>query len=125
MSIENWVNRRNECSYVSVFRDLRVGIENDVKARNDQLGRQGFVVKTVSASEHAERFRVERAGQSAIDFSFDKAAIYVHGTSIEDVTIATLALNDDGDCRLNYKTEKGLQLWQFRKRTLEDLFFGA
>jgi hypothetical protein len=124
-----WVTARHACSPFEVHKRLQSGCERDVKERNElqrPVPADSFAAFKIISSE-PDRFSVLREGPSGLNASI-AFVCYPTGISVRrddgtTVVEATLTLNDDGDCRLKAGNSE-LSCWQFRKRALEDLFFG-
>src|SRR5208283_2334897 len=112
--MENWVKLRHECSPFKVFNELRLGIKEDVAARNSL--RDGEQVR-FDVVERGETFSVIREGpkiSASLDFTFDSSGISVttppivnyDNSKMANVTVslgswrASLTLNDEGQCKL-------------------------
>lgn len=126
---ENWVKARLQCSPFEVFTRLRAGVEEDVKAMSASLGEIAFY--SFRFVSDGSRFRVLRQGltiaAASVEFRWDNSGITVKVESADpeetrDETRATLTLTEDGECKLNYQGNE-LELWQFRRRALENFFF--
>jgi hypothetical protein len=118
----NWVRERSECSAGKIFQQLALELEQDVGAINSLRGsspRYGFNFKQVGASisVSVEGNRLNRS----VVFSLDDNRILVRLPG-EKSFAATVTLCNDGKCRLRVN-EETYSSWQFRKMTLEDLFF--
>lgn len=137
--MENWVKLRAECSAFQMFIRLRKGVEEDVKVRNEQLGEKSRIVFKVIADNGTfgvcrdikgtlpspTRRPVPALGLSDwLDFSWDQSGIYVKDKDGKSISDSALTLTDELECKLKLKTGEELSEWQFRKRVLEDLFFG-
>ena len=117
-----WVQKRAECSYSQVFKELEMAVDSDVKIKHKQTegGPRGFRFQRYSD----DRFVVYREafqGSTNVEFGCTHPGIYAKGEGVN--LKAVLSLNDDGECRLKVGDDE-LKNWQFRKRALEDLFFG-
>jgi hypothetical protein len=130
----DWVTARAECTIRSMFKRLRREIEVDVTMRNKQLNQSqkasgaNFSVK----DEDDEAFAVldDGLGRSV---SFMIIGSGIKAIAVGQVAIeATIGMNDSGRCML--RVPKGdnsgkitghceIETWQFRKKTLESLFF--
>ncbi|HEV7676478.1 MAG TPA: hypothetical protein VGQ12_18250 [Candidatus Angelobacter sp.] len=122
-----WLAARAACSPVKVFEQLRMQITQDVELRNKMCEKQGwkfamhnesaiFAVFLDSTAFHRENpYRIVR-------FRLEDRRIMARYGDDTDIFIATLTLNDDGECRLRIK-DKNYELWQVRHMALERLFF--
>jgi hypothetical protein len=118
----NWVERRALCTTRLMLERVKAGVEVDTSARDK-----------MAAGKEAVRFR-----------TFTEAGVFgvvVEGINIfhtvkftattYEITVlqddepkfsGTVALGKDGQCRIKVDNEE-LELWQFRYRALETLFF--
>jgi len=72
------------------------------------------------------RFAVVRedgAFPEAVNFVLANGSITAQGEEGTVIATATVTLNDRGECKLKTGPDE-LEPWQFRRRTLEKLFFG-
>lgn len=123
----DWVTVRASCTVECVFQELREEIKSDITTRNKLLtGLQ----KEDSISFHLKpdsenSFAVVRNGLNIVSrttFKCERSAIQAFNGAGVQIIEARLTLNDQGECRL---VVDGCELtrWQFRKRTLQSLFF--
>jgi hypothetical protein len=123
----DWVTVRAECTVRSVFKRLRCEIEADVRMRNKYLGESSGVSLSVDDKDD-DSFVVYRKGPGLAG-SVSFAAIGSSITAIDAVgetMEATIGMNDNGRCMLRVNGPKNvleIETWQFRKKTLESLFF--
>lgn len=125
----DWVKAIADCHPFHVLQQLRVGVEADVKSRNETLTeyqrndrRIGF---RVESSNDPNLFFVQRNGanvMSALRFSCDDSKITVGDERNQPILAATLTLNDEKLCRLKVDGVE-IEHWQFRRRALHALFF--
>jgi hypothetical protein len=121
----NWVKVRAECTIQSVFKQLRREIDLDVAWRNEQLsGSSKNGVSLVLEDKDDHSFVVYRRGPGlAGSISFGIFGSFLKVIDSVGITIdATVGMNDYGRCVLRMDGSE-METWQFRKRTLEDLFF--
>lgn len=122
----NWVKVRAECTIRSVFKAVRYGVEGDVRARNDCL--------TESQKDRGVSFTVEDKDDQTFEVHrkapglSDVVAVAIMGSSIKAmgrnlaVVEVSIGMNDGGRCTLRLGDVE-IENWQFRKKTLENLFF--
>ena len=67
--------------------------------------------------------RMTRSGAQTLTFRKTDSGVKVTAEDDKVLHAATLTLGEDGECRLKLNREE-LEFWQFRRRALEDLFFG-
>lgn len=126
--MENWVQSRANCSLDKTFRVLREMIDNDVKAANG-LKRSGV---TFELNEPKGKLMVIRERDLT---SIKETACIVFELRSDKITVtersdgtpkelfsAVPCLNEEGECLLEVEGQ-ALQLWQVRRRALENLFF--
>lgn len=127
----NWVQKRAECSAEKVFRELQIGVENDVAAANEAKRLAGnFFPDTRLATKLTADGRVFVVAQ--INIAGPRVVFFLHDKKIQArdevrsaTWTATLALNDEGRCKLKIEEDdRLLEQWQFRRLALEGLFFG-
>ncbi len=132
----DWVAERAKCSANEVYRCLALQVERDVKARNGVLSgkEQQYEVNFIfsgspdSASltvtaRTGGRFLGERSLASVIFTKIPEGilAVYADGKEISGL----LTLSQEGECRLRVNDNAEYSFWQFRKLTLEPIFFDA
>lgn len=120
----NWIKARADCSLAQVFKQLELGVRNDVDTANAQRMAEDRHKFSISAS--AGRFSVTRESSRAVplsvNFSLEGDEIVVCAGN-EIILRATITLNNEGRCMLKVDDEE-LEQWQVRRMALEDLFFG-
>lgn len=125
----NWVNERFKCSLVQMFEQLKADIGSDVDERNKQLPpNSGF--KFQLGGVQGNRFSViredtyEHFAHRSVVFVLEQNKIRaLEGTNrLAELMSATITFNDLGECRFKVNG-KERESWQFRKETLENLFF--
>jgi hypothetical protein len=124
MSKFDWVTARSACSPPKVFKELRLQVEEDVKTRNGL--RPDNSPYEFSVAENGPDFTVTLEAKDvrrSVTFSLAEHAISVRDNRGEMFEV-TLTFDDDGQCRLNVNKNQ-LDLWQVRRRALEELLFGG
>jgi hypothetical protein len=119
----DWVKARSECSLAKVFQTLRLQVEADVATRK-ALRTEG-VPFTFGTAANGHTFSVFVDGNQlyrTVKFGLTDKAICVYGDDDRLLFEGRVTLSDDGECRLRVG-EKELELWQFRRDALEELFF--
>jgi hypothetical protein len=124
MSEFDWVTARSECSLVTIFERLKLQLQDDVDKRMALRGEAPFnyAFKLVIDGKGAA---VVLEGPGLYDstlFRLTNKAIEIMDKDGKVKFAATPTLNDDGECRLSINGQE-LDLWQFRKKALETLFF--
>jgi hypothetical protein len=117
----DWVTARSQCSAATVFERLRVRTIADANLRN-KLRESDGVVAPIKLAPESHSFSVMRGPIRVVRFVLQDEAIHVSDEKLQTTMVATLTLNNEGECRLRVGEEE-LQLWQFCKRALEGLFF--
>lgn len=131
--LDDWVSLRAACNVGSLFEQLKSGVEKDIAARQDAIHKQSQLKLGINYS--SSRFTVLLDGRyqgdptggtvvvhNAVVFTLDQHKIIVQDEERAVTYEATATLCDDGKCRLSVNGQE-LELWQFRKRTLESLLF--
>jgi|ERR1039458_6324568 hypothetical protein len=119
-----WVKARSECSPATVFQQIKLGVESDVKARNPTLAGENYSFRTSSRGGSITAYIQANGVYWSVTFRQTKDGISVHDENDKVMFDATLALNNDGECRLRLRgTEQEYQFWQLRKMALEHLLF--
>ncbi len=118
----DWVTARAQCFPATVFEQLRLQVEEDVKTRNRLLADPHDAFAVV---DNGNKFSVIVLGNPLRKVTFSLAneniSVQRKGTVICE---ATLTLNDEGECKVKINGQER-ELWQLRKAVLEDLFFGT
>jgi hypothetical protein len=130
-----WVIERAKCSASEVYQDFARQLKHDVELRNEALSgkeRKNEVNFTFSGGRAPASLFVaaQKGGQFLQEIRlaqviFTKVpegieAEYTDGTKV----VGSLTLSQDGDCRLKVDGVE-YSFWQFRKLTLEPIFFDA
>jgi hypothetical protein len=120
---DDWVSKRSRCSFPNVFKDLKVQVQEDVKTRNGL--RPNYAPYEFSVTDNGNDFTVvlqAKDFKSSVIFSLAEHAIVVNDDAGKNKFEVALTFNDQGECRLHVD-EKELELWQVRRKALEELFF--
>ncbi len=120
----DWVNARANCSIGLLFEQLKTQVEKDMDTRQALCKGPPYY--------YAFRFKVENNTiialieghrlHESVTFRLSGNAIEVMGRDGKLSFNGIATLNNDGNCRLRVNGDE-LELWQFRKKALEDLFF--
>jgi hypothetical protein len=119
----DWVTKRSQCSFPTIFTDLKLKVEDDVKTRNGL--RPNNAPYEFSVTDGGDDFTVLlKAGDfhKSVIFSLAEHAIVVKDDAGNKVFEVTLTFNDQGQCKLHVD-EKEVEPWQVRRMALEDLLF--
>jgi hypothetical protein len=125
----DWVTKRANCVAFKVFQQLKVDIEKDIEVRNSLVPIQQRTTHNIGFSLETNDnviFSVHRSGAnivSLIQFRMDGENIVVRDNKDRTILTASLTLNNAGECVLGVDSSE-LTSWQFRRRALEQLFFG-
>jgi hypothetical protein len=120
---KDWVTARFACSLPTVFKQLMLQVEDDIKTRNNL--RPNNSPYEFSVTEDGDEFTVIlTAGdvRRSVIFSLAEHAIGVRDSRGKVMFDVTLSFNDEGECKLNVQ-EKERELWQVRRMALEELLF--
>jgi hypothetical protein len=120
----DWVKARADCSVALMFERVRIGVEADAKARNKMAeGKEGQIFRFFEEGDVFGVLRSDGATRHRMKFEIAGASIIVKlDDRQQPVLSGSVTLCDDGQCRIRVG-EKELELWQFRCRALEALFF--
>lgn len=119
----DWVTKRSQCSFPNIFKELKLQVEDDVKTRNSL--RPNYAPYEFSVADGGDDFTVLlKAGDfhKSVIFSLAEHAIVVKDDAGNNVFEVTLIFNDQGECKLQVE-DKEVELWQVRRKALEDLLF--
>lgn len=120
----DWVRARSNCSLPVIFKVLHLGAQNDVQTMGSLAVAAGQPRFSVTPMVRG-RFSVVRedgAFPESVNFVLANGAITAQDDQGTVLVAATITLNNAGQCRLKVETEE-LEQWQFRRKTLEKLFF--
>ncbi len=121
----DWVAGRFACSLASVFKTLRLQVEEDIKTRNDL--RPPNSPYEFSVADMDDGFTVALASKElrkAVMFHLAEHAILVRDDKHDLMFEVTLAFSDQGDCHLQVHHEQR-EYWQVRRMALEGLMFSS
>lgn len=131
----DWVSARAKCSASEVYEDFALQLKKDVATRNELLSgkerRHQVGFRFNGGYKHTSLFVAVQTGGQGLEEKqiahviFTKvpegiAAEYSDGKQI----IGRLTLSREGECRLKVDDVE-YSFWQFRKLTLEPIFFDA
>jgi hypothetical protein len=124
----DWIKARQECSLTTMFERLRQQVSADVDQRKKLL-RSDSHYSFEFVSEKTNIFSVAAVGNQIhcrVQFSLEGNGIQIRSDGFQGtpVFLATLTLNDEGDCRF-VVDEIEREFWHIRKMALETLFFQA
>lgn len=124
MSEFDWVNARAKCSLGLLFEQLKAQVEKDIDARQGLSKGPPYYYgfKFISENDMIIALIEGHRLHKAVTFRLSHNTIEVMGGDGKLLFSGTPTLNNDGDCRLRVNGDE-LELWQFRKKALEDLFF--
>lgn len=119
----DWVTKRSQCSFPTIFKELKLQVEDDVNTRNGL--RPSYAPYEFSVKDGGDDYTVLlKAGDfhKSVIFSLTEHAIVVKDDSGNKVFEVTLTFNDQAECKLHVN-EKELELWQVRRMALEEILF--
>jgi hypothetical protein len=119
----DWVKSRSQCTFPTIFKDLKVKVEEDVKTRNGLRPNNAPYEFTVT--DGGDDFTVLlKAGDfnKSVIFSLTEHAIVVKDDAGNKVFEVTLIFNDRGECELHVD-DKEVESWQVRRMALEEILF--
>lgn len=119
----DWVNGRFACSLASVFKTLRLEVEEDVKTRNGL--RPPNSPYEFSLADTDDGFTVTlqaKEVRKSVAFKLGEQAIVVRDDKGDPMFEVNLAFSDAGKCRLKVNHEER-EYWQVRRMALENLMF--
>lgn len=121
----DWVTARAECSLVVTFEKLKLQLRDDVDKRE-------AILRAGPEANYGFKLVLDRKGAAVVMegnqihdsvlFRLTDKAIEVVDNAGKTRFAATPTLDDEGQCKLSVNGQE-LELWQFRKKALEALFF--
>ena len=117
----DWVTARSECSLHKMFKELKIGVTEDVNRRNaarKEGERVRFQVLPMPGGFSA--FREDSKGGTSIDFTLSNNLITVTDGESMNFTVS-ITLNNEGRCKF-LVAGKELEQWQVRRMALEQFF---
>ena len=120
----NWVEKRAACKIAEVFHALCIEIANDIIAIN------GIKYKELYFKQESLRDGTIVIGQPngapmlTVSIGIINQQITVQDQATPDRWSVRVGLNNEGRCTLKLEDGTELEHWQFRKKALEELFFG-
>jgi hypothetical protein len=123
----DWVARRAACTPSQVFAELVYGIENDVAVINEARSlppEDKFVARMTGTGSTLIVCQLGYGNRPRVKLSYEWDAILAIDESTGIEYAPTLGINDEGRCILKLDGVE-LERWQFRKRLLENIFFGG
>lgn len=123
----NWVQARADCSVLRVFNELRLGAEEDVKRMNfmPPLAEYPPPQFSLRANAMGDYFVIFRSDNANLRVEFNCETKQFNITKNGRQFAVTLALSDEGKCKLRVDDGEQLESWQVRRIMLEELFFGS
>lgn len=127
----DWVTVRGQCSVAHVFKELELGVREDIAKAQSLVGPHEEIRFSL-AKAVTNRFAAVRVDDpitsisQSVYFVCKRSSIEVHedGSVGEELRMtATLTLTNEGHCKLKVGDQELFQ-WQFRRMALEGLFFG-
>lgn len=126
----DWVAKRAACNIGQVFDELCESIARDVAALNSAKRLHEdyqFVVNPVSVGNTIiiGQLGASTSARVVVRIGIVGEEIEVQDGATNSRWRAAVSLNDEGRCTLRIDGDTQLEQWQFRKKALEPLFFGA
>ena len=120
----DWVTARAACSIGSLFEQLKIQLKDDIDTRQSLAKGPPFYYgfKYVAENNTVAALLEGHKLHASVVFRLRNGVIEVLGADEKVLFTAAATLNDEGECRLKVADQE-LELWQFRKRALEHLFF--
>jgi hypothetical protein len=122
----DWVEQRAACSAEQIFKELQMGIENDVSSMNAvDPDNEHFVAQLTSDGKVLIVANDGPWSKGRVKLFAVAGKIEVRDEIAQTEWSAKVVFSDDGRCRLRLVEDgRELEQWQFRKKALEGLFFG-
>lgn len=120
----DWVKEREACSLVQVFKDLQLGVEDDIRTINAmrQLSPDDqFQTKPIN---HSGFVAYRAALLKNVRFFLERDHLKIENDLSSEKHNVTITLNNEGRCKAVLNGEE-LEQWQLRRTTLEPLFFSS
>ena len=117
----DWVKTAGECTAAIMFGSLKTLAQRDVQTRNNQLGKERFIV----GDHEGISFWVDQARREMNTHVWFTLLIELNGIRVGSrgtETIYTVRLDDTGHCKL-WSEDQSFDPWQVLKRALEPLLF--
>jgi hypothetical protein len=123
----NWVEKRAACSAGQMFNELLRGINDDIAVFNSvqklpENNRFGADMTSDGATVVVGQYGTVPRARVAIGIVGQR--IEVRDDAKQSRWSAEVKLNGEGRCILKLEDGTELEQWQFRKKSLEGLFFG-
>jgi len=121
---EGWVRARASCYPEHVFKQIEVGVQDDIDVVNSDRNLEDparFMLQKNSSGNFFTVYRTVNRVMREVKFHLTKDGLHITTDAGEKID-ATLTLNNYGQCRLKVKGEE-LEQWQVRRLALEGLFF--
>ncbi len=121
----DWTKARAECSSVMLFKELQLGIANDIASINSLHYPNASDQFTSALTTNGRTFVVAHRSSVGprVVFSVSDESIEIRDEASGKRYIAIVLLNEEGRCKLQIDGRE-LELWQVRRMALETLFFG-
>jgi hypothetical protein len=118
----NWVTARAACCVDAVFQSIRLGVEADIKIRNEQRPEATPFRVVYESGEFVVFVKTPRTHR-ILRFQATETGITVTDDQTRQIVVGgRLTLSNDGVCRIKVKDSE-LEFWQFRRAALESMLF--
>jgi|ERR1700733_5606105 len=126
----DWVIARSNCSIAVVFKELELGVIDDLEKAQSLVPPKNQWKKFSVTNTIGNRFAASRIDNTLtgfakfVSFSCTDSEIQVLDANDRLLMAATLTLTNEGECKLKVGDQE-LYQWQFRRMALEGLLFPA
>ncbi len=120
----NWVEKRAACKVAEVFHQLCIEIGNDIIAINGIKYKELYFKQESLRDGTIVIGQPNRTPRLTVSIGVVDQQITVRDQATPDEWSVRVGLNSEGRCTLKLEDGTELEQWQFRKKALENLFFG-
>lgn len=119
----NWVEKRAACNIAEVFHQLCIEIGNDIIAINGIKYKERYFKQEFLRDGTVVIGQPNRIPRVTVSIGIADQQIMVQDQATPDKWAVRVGLNSEGRCVLKVEDGSELEMWQFRKKALENLFF--
>ena len=120
----DWVEKRAACNLAEVFHRLCIEIGNDIISINGIKYKELYFKQESLRDGSIVIGQPNRTPRLAVSIGIVDQKIVVQDQATPDKWSVRVGLNNEGRCVLKVEGGSELETWQFRKKALENLFFG-
>ena len=120
----NWVEKRATCNVAEIFHQLCIEIGNDIIAINGIRYKELYFKQESLRDGTIVIGQPNRTPRATVSIGIVDQQIIVQDQATPDKWSVRVGLNSEGRCVLKVEGGSELETWQFRKKALENLFFG-